>query len=168
MAFFSPTEWTRVALVRDDVRAAVFATMAEFERRTGHTTFVPYNGGFRAEGVQAQIHADSLARGFRAAPAGKSPHEYGAAIDLQITGTNQNAEKDQKDARYKLLADIARSYGLKAGFYFTSGKPDPYHFEADESLSVMRDKWTVQKKSQSRSLSALLASSCSSTSAVTR
>lgn len=152
MAYFSPVEWARVALVRADVRAAVLKTMNDFETATGLKTFVPENGGYRGEGVQAAIYADSLASGFRAAPAGSSPHEYGAAIDLQIVGTSQDPARDHADPRYKQLADCGRANGLRAGFYFTSGLPDPYHLEAPETLSAWQAAWGEEKKNGSSSL----------------
>lgn len=153
MALFSPNEWPRVALMRPDVRATLLAVMNEFERETGKKTYVPANGGYRAEGVQAAIYADALREGFRAAPPGQSGHEYGAEADLVIVGKPpQDAARDQRDPDYRQLADISRRHGLLPGFYFTSGLPDPYHHGADEPLDVMRAKWTELKKKGSSSL----------------
>lgn len=154
MALFSPVEWARVALVRPELRAAVLAVMADWERAfPGQKLFVPFDGGYRAEGVQARIYADSTREGFRAAPAGHSPHEYGAAIDLQVVGTTQNAERDHDDPRYQRLAEIAVLHGLRAGQYFRTGRPDPYHLELSESLEVMRATWDGLKKKGSSWLS---------------
>lgn len=162
MAFFSPIEAVRVALVRSDVRDAVLATMNDFEAKTGRKLFVPADGGFRTESDQTRIYADSLAQGFRAAPPGKSPHQLAAAIDLQLVGTTQDAERDQRDPLYRQLAEIATSHGLRAGFYFKTGKPDPYHFEAAETDDVMRAQWDAKKKHLSTLLSSRSSLSSSS------
>lgn len=154
MAYFSPAEWPRVVLMRPDFRATLLAVMNEFEEQTGKKTYVPAQGGHRGEGVQGAIHADSLAQGFRAAPAGESAHEFGAAGDLVIVGKPpQNAERDQRDPDYQVLAEISRRHGLRPGFYFTSGKPDPYHHDTGETLAVMREKWNGLKKKGSSLLS---------------
>lgn len=154
MAIFGPAEWPRVALVRPELRATVLDVMKAWEVRfPGQKLFVPEKGGFRGEGVQEGIYTDSLASGFRASPAGYSMHEYGAAIDLQIVGTEQNATKDKADQRYRALADIAVASGLRAGFYFSGGLPDPYHFELAESLDVARATWEGLKKKESRRVS---------------
>lgn len=154
MARFGPAEFLRVALVRPELRELVLRVMAAWELRyPGQKLYVPFNGGYRAEGVQAAIYADSTRAGFRAAPPGHSPHEYGAAIDLQIVGTKQDADRDQADPRYRALADIAVAHGLTAGFYFRSGKPDPYHLELSEPLELMRSTWDGLKKKGSSRLS---------------
>lgn len=156
---FSPLEWPRVALIRPELRETILVVGSEWEQLyPGQKLTVPYNGGWRAEGVQAGIYADSIAQGFRAAPPGESGHEYGGEIDLKIVGVPQNAERDQRDPRYRALADIAVRHGLRAGFYFKSGKPDPYHFGLSEPLEVMRAKWEGLKKKGS----ALVSSSFSS------
>jgi hypothetical protein len=151
--YFSPLEWPRVALTRPELRDAILAVGDEWEAAfPGQKLAVPAQGGYRAEGVQAAVYADSVTSGFRAAPAGQSAHEYGAAIDLKIVGVDQNADADQLDPRYRKLAEIAVRHGLRAGFYFTTGKPDPYHFELAESLDTMRAEWEGLKKKGSKFL----------------
>lgn len=151
---FSPLEWPRVALVRPELRETILAVGSEWEQEfPGEKLTVPMHGGWRAEGVQSVIYADSIANGFRAAPPGESPHELGAGIDLKIVGVPQNAEKDQQDPRYRRLAEIAVKHGLRAGFFFTRGKPDPYDFTMNESLDVMRAKWEGLKKKGSQLVS---------------
>lgn len=150
MAYFGPLEWVRVALCRPELRTAVLAVMADWEGRyPGQHLFVPYNGGFRAEGVQASIVA---AGDGRAAPPGDSAHEYGAAIDLQIVGTDQDARRDHLDERYRTLASLAVAHGLRAGYNF-SGDPDPYHLELSETLETMKAQWDGLKKKGSLRLS---------------
>lgn len=134
-------------LVRPDVKAAVLATMQDFENATGHKTAVPDRGGFRTADIQQAIYADSVASGFRAGTPGSSFHEYGAAIDLVIVGMPQNAERDQQSALYRRLAEIGRSHGLRPGFFWTTGKPDPYHFEANEPLDTAKARWAQMKQS---------------------
>lgn len=146
MALFGPIELARVLLVRPEIRAAVLSTMTDFEAATGHKTFVPTDGGYRTSADQARIYADSLAGAFRAAPAGESPHEYGAAIDLQIVGTEQNAAVDQQSTLYHQLAVIGQGYGLRAGYFFRNGLPDPYHFDSNEDFPTMQAKWEDLKK----------------------
>lgn len=151
MARFGPLELVRVALVRQDVKDAVLATMQAFEDQTGMKTFVPEDGGYRSMSTQTEVYADSLKEGFRAAPPGKSKHEFGAAIDLQIinadgTVREQNAAVDESDPDYELLATLGESNGLIAGKHFSSGDPDPYHFESSDSLEVCAEKWDALTK----------------------
>lgn len=154
MALFSPTEWPRVALMRPDFRAKLLAVMTAFEAATGKKTYVPENGGVRLDGVQALIFERAEVQGFRAAPPGQSEHEYGAGGDLVIVGKPpQDAERDQADPDYELLARISRAHGLKPGFFYASGRPDPYHHGTGESLAVLKAKWADLKKKGSRSLS---------------
>lgn len=150
MAFWSPLEWPRVALLDPAFRASVLAGMEEWEKAyPGKKLAVPYNGGFRAEGVQETI-VD--AGDGRAAPAGLSLHEYGEAIDLKIVGVEQNAARDQNDPRYRKLGEIMQRRGLRAGVFFRSGDPDPYHIDTGNSVAVARANWERLKKKGSESL----------------
>lgn len=145
MAFLSPVEVARLGIPRPELLAKLTALMDAFEKATGRKTYVSDRGGVRSTALQAEIHADSVAQGFRAAPAGSSPHEYGAAFDLHIVGIPDDAAANKRDPLYLQLAAIGESLGLKAGIRW-SGKPDPYHFELDESLPVMREKWAAFQK----------------------
>lgn len=141
MAFLSPAEVARLGLPRPELLSKLTQLMEAFERQTGRKTLVGPKGGVRTTAQQAEIYADSVARGYRAAPAGSSHHEYGAAFDLIIVGTGRDAAADKRDPLYRVLADLGESLGLDAGYYFTSGRPDPYHFQLRESLAVARERW---------------------------
>lgn len=144
-------EVTRVWLLRPELLSALTRHMAMFERETGKRTTVRARGGVRSSAVQSAIHADSLAQGFRAAPAGKSMHEYGAAYDLVILGTGKDAAVDQANPLYERLAVIGESLGLRAGQHFKTGdKPDPYHFELRESLATARVRWAALTRARLR------------------
>lgn len=141
MAFLTPVEFARVWLLRPELFSVLQQHMAEFERVTGKKTYVGAAGGVRSNAVQAATYADSIRSGFRAAPPGKSPHEFGAAYDLIIVGTGKDAATDKANPLYETLARVGESFGLVAGQHFKTGKPDPYHFQLNESLPVMRAKW---------------------------
>lgn len=142
MAFLGPIEAARVLLLRPDVHAKLVALMQAYEDRTGNHATVPDQGGYRTNATQAAIAADSLAQGFRAAPAGESPHEFGAAFDLHIVGfTTGDPAKDKANPQYAILAEEAVKLGLRAGASFKKGLPDPYHFDTGETLDVMEAKW---------------------------
>ena len=153
MAYLSPAELARVALLRPDLLSTLTRHMAEFERQTGHRTYVGAKGGLRSYEVQAQTYADSLAQGFRANPPGTSHHEYGAAYDLIIVGTGKDAAMDKANPLYETLAAIGENLGLRAGQHFRSGKPDPYHFELMESLATARMKWDALARERLRGVS---------------
>jgi D-alanyl-D-alanine dipeptidase len=148
VATFGPAEIPRVLLVRPDVRDTALAIMGDFERAyPGLKLFVPALGGYRSDDEQLATYERSLKEGFRAAPPGKGAyHTRGAAIDLQIVGTDQDAERDQQDPRYVKLGDIIRAHGYRAGLYFTSGQPDPYHLDTGEPWDVVEAKWSETKK----------------------
>lgn len=149
MSYLTPTELTRVWNLRPDVFSTLTRHMAAFERRTGRRTTVPKDGGVRTNQRQGEIYADSLATtgGFkpeyRAAPAGSSAHELGAAYDLQIVGAS-----GFNDPLYEQLARVGEELGLVAGLHFKSGPPDPFHFETNESQEVRRRLWheTVRRR----------------------
>ena len=144
MSYLSPIEVARVWNMRPDVLATLTRHMALFELRTGRKTTVPRDGGVRTAARQAEIHADSLAVGggfkpeHRAAAAGSSAHEYGAAYDLHIVGASGFS-----DPLYETLARIGEELGLVAGLHFKSGPPDPFHFETKETNDVRRRQWAA-------------------------
>lgn len=150
MAFLSPAEVARLGLVRPELLSKLTQLMDAFQTRTGHRTVVGPKGGVRSTAEQARIHADSIAQGFRAAPAGSSKHEFGAAFDLIIVGTGRDAAADQRNPLYRTLAELGESLGLDAGFYFSGGRPDPYHFELRESLADARARWESLTKERLR------------------
>lgn len=141
MAFLSPAEVARLGLPRPELLSKLTQLMDAFERQTGRKTVIGPSGGVRSTAAQERIYADSVAHGYRAAPAGSSKHEYGAAFDLIIIGTGRDAAADQRDPLYRVLADLGEGLGLDAGYYFTSGRPDPYHFELRESITQARERW---------------------------
>ncbi len=148
MHFWGPLELARLALVRSDVQERITRVRDRFENATGIAVYVI--SGWRSQQEQAATYADSLKEGFRAAPANTSRHPLGAAVDIGISGHVSSAEHDQKDPLYKQLADIAVQEGLKAGYYFHGGDPDPYHFEADEPLSTSQAIWAKLVKERLR------------------
>lgn len=143
MAGLSPREQLELALARPELVQAVDALMKRFYERTGKVlSVVPDDGGVRSTKQQAQIYADSLKEGFRAAPPGGSMHEMGAAADLHVVGeTSGDAVTDQKSAFYRIMGDEAVKLGLRAGFYYKSGLPDPYHVELNETITQAQEKW---------------------------
>lgn len=142
MSYLSPTELARVWALRPDVLSTLTRHMAEFEKRTGRRTTVPKDGGVRTFQRQGQIYADSTdASGAfkpqsRAAPAGSSAHELGAAYDLQIVGGSGFT-----DPGYAVLAQIGEELGMVAGLHFKNGPPDPFHFETAETQQVRQRLW---------------------------
>lgn len=144
MSYFSPVELGLLAFSLPRHVSKVSQMMAAFEKRTGKRTRVV--SGTRSTALQAQIHADSLAAGgykgqqtFRAAPAGQSKHEAGAATDINIIdNTTGDAAKDAASPLYRALAEEGEKVGLKAGLNFKTGLPDPYHFEEPEPLATLK------------------------------
>ena len=139
MAYFSPVELSRLMLVRADVTSAISRIMTRFEQRTGYKTYVI--SGYRFLDQQAATYADSIKGGYRAVPSDESYHPLGAAVDLGIVGQVTSAELDKKNPLYRTLASIGVEEGLDAGFNFKSGKPDPYHFQARETLTDAKTHW---------------------------
>lgn len=134
MAYLSPAELLRVANLLPRFVSKLTQLMDNFEKRTGRKTKVV--SGHREDAEQAAIYADSLAHGYRASPPGRSKHQY-AAADLNIIGATSSAAADQANPLYAILAEEARKLGLKPGFDFTSGLPDPYHIEDPASLDEL-------------------------------
>jgi hypothetical protein len=142
VGYWGVGELAKLALVRSDVRAKVTKVRDRFEAETGESVYVIR--GWVSLDSQAQTYADSLAQGFRAAPPDDSYHPKGAGVDLGIVGhVSDDAKTDQADPLYRRLAEIAVEEGLVAGYYYKTNtdKPDPYHFNADETLAVAETKW---------------------------
>jgi hypothetical protein len=148
MALYGPAELPRVLLVRPDVRAIGLLVMADFETAfPGDKLFVPAFGGWRSDDEQEQIYERSLTEDFRAAPAsGHAYHTKGAALDLQIVGTDQDPARDQRDPRYVRLGAIIERHGYRAGVNFRSGDPDPYHLDTGEPWPTVLAQWDALKK----------------------
>ncbi len=143
------TEQARLVMVRADVVARIVRTMDRFERETGQKSYII--SGWRSLSQQSRTYADSLRQGFQAAKPETSRHPLGAAVDIGIVGHVRNdAAKDQADPLYAVLARIGTEEGLSAGYYWKGTKPDPYHFEAKESLADSRAKWAVLTKERQR------------------
>lgn len=150
MSFLSPNEAARLSLSLPRHVSHMTKLQANFEKRTGLKTVVV--SGFRSNKQQAATHSDSVAaarngQGYRAAPAGSSKHEVGAATDLNIVGeqTAGDASKDARNRYYVILAEEARKIGLKPGMDFKTGDPDPYHFEEPETLDTLKKEYTVYR-----------------------
>lgn len=144
MAYYSPVEYARVALLLPRFVRTLLQLMNNFEKRTGERIAVV--SGHRSDTTQETTYADSLAQGFRAAPPGKSKHPY-AAADLNIMGrTSGDAATDQANPLYRVLAEEARKLGLKPGFDFTpiarNGKLlfDPYHVEDPAPIAQLKEE----------------------------
>lgn len=149
MSFLTASEAAMLSLSLPRHVSHVTKLQAAFEKRTGFKTVVV--SGHRTYKQQAAAHADSVAaarngQGYRAAPAGLSKHEAGAASDLNIVGqTSGDALKDSKNQYYVMLAEEARKVGLKPGLDFKTGDPDPYHVEEPESLDALRREYNVRR-----------------------
>lgn len=138
----TPTEQLRLAMVRADVVARVVRTMDRFERETGQKSYII--SGWRSLSQQARTYSDSLKQGFQAAKPETSRHPLGAAVDIGIVGhVRSDAAADQRDPLYAVLARIGTEEGLSAGYYWKGTKPDPYHFEAKETLAQSREKFAA-------------------------
>lgn len=136
------TEQLRLAMVRGDVIARVVRTMDRFERETGQRSYII--SGWRSLSQQARTYADSVKQGFQAAKPETSRHPLGAAVDIGIVGhVRTDAALDQADPLYAVLARIGTEEGLSAGYYWRNTKPDPYHFEARETLVESRAKFSA-------------------------
>jgi RHS repeat-associated protein len=92
--------------------------------------------GFRSFEQQAQLYKAYLAGGPKAAPPGKSAHNYGIAIDVAIIDGNRVADGDK--AARNTLGAIGEARGLRWGNSFG----DPPHFEHPQtpSGSVMLER----------------------------
>lgn len=138
MSFLGPNELARVANLLPRFVSKLTQLMDNFEKRTGKKTAVV--SGHRDNAKQAAIYADSLAQGFRAAPPGKSKHQF-AAVDLHVVGeTVGDAAKDRQNRYYAILAEEARRVGLKSGYDFKpryDGDYDPYHIEDPAPIDVL-------------------------------
>lgn len=152
MSFLSEVEAAVLQLSLPRHVSKITRLQANFEKRSGQrTAVVARTGGFRSRALQAQIHADSVAAkragaGYRAAPAGNSKHELGAATDLHILKqTSGDAARDARNPYYIMLAEEARKIGLKPGLDFQTGDPDPYHFEEPASIDVLRDEFNARR-----------------------
>lgn len=138
MAYLGPIEAARVALLLPRFVARLTQLMDNFEKRTGKKTVVV--SGRRGNDEQARIYADSVRQGFRASPPGRSKHQY-AAADLNIIGeTSGDAARDQRNPHYAILAEEARKLGLKTGFDFKGGLPDPYHIEDAAPIAQLAEE----------------------------
>lgn len=144
MATLTTTEQHRLGLIRPELMQKLLQLMDQAGAQLGLRLAVPDQGGLRSTARQQALYADSLAQGggstlaYPVARPGYSFHEYGAAFDLHILDgkdTNEN---------YQALADLARSLGLRAGYYFKNS--DPYHFELDETLLDAQMRWKAMKR----------------------
>jgi hypothetical protein len=139
--FWGPLELARLSLVRADIVARVTRTRDRFTAETGHR--IVLQRGWVPIEEQERVYADSVKAGYRAAPADKSRHPLGSAVDVGIVGRVRDAVTDQRDPLYRRLAEIAEQEGLRAGYFFTSRAdlPDPYHLEGRETLAESRALW---------------------------
>jgi hypothetical protein len=178
MANLTPTEQSRLGIVRPELMALLLALMDQAGARFGFTLAVPEDGGLRSTSKQAALYADSLAQGGGqlAYPVGKpgtSFHEFGAAFDVQIVKGGHDGTGHGTDDDYRALADLGEALGLVAGYYYAArgeGQKDPYHFHLAEALSTSKARWeamqtagfTLTREVLSRRLSSLSLSSRSS------
>jgi hypothetical protein len=87
--------------------------------------------------ASGQIPADTTLQAFRpVAPFGKSWHNYGAAVDVDVVARPGGMSLD---GAYAVLGGLAGSCGLRWGGKFSS--PDPAHFELDMSLAAVTAMW---------------------------
>jgi RHS repeat-associated protein len=83
--------------------------------------------GTRTWEEQEDLYLNYLMGGPRAAPPGKSQHNYGAAYDIVIKDSQGNVFWDVN--YYKDAGAVGKSLGLKWGGDFKTGNPDYDHFE---------------------------------------
>lgn len=103
----------------------------EFAEQTDHVPVVVST--VRSSEKQRQLHRLYLSgKGGRAAPPGRSAHEYGLAIDVNIQdypdGKNVNAFSRKGRQLYAQLHAIARRYGLTD--IMADAPDDPFHLQA--------------------------------------
>lgn len=141
MAFLTPAELLRVAPLRPELRAVVLPLMQAVEDATGKKLTIPPNGGLRSNLTQQALYAARASNPYPVAIPGRSRHEYGAAIDLNILGGS--------DADYAVLADIAREmFGLHA-----AGPTDRVHINLDETLEQSVAAWDALQHARATTVS---------------
>lgn len=85
--------------------------------------------GYRSPERQAELYAQGRTKPGRIvtfAKPGESYHQSRKAFDVCFTGVNPYPNDDVK---WKQLADIGKSIGLKPGYYFPQDRKDSPHFE---------------------------------------
>ena len=142
---FGTTSMTRLSGVLPETLAAAVELERRFNAAGGDLT-IPEYGGFRGNGIQAQLYQwmlDSIAKGtgaYAVAPPGDSKHERGEAFDARVIRNPSGWSEGQS---YKWLADQAPSIGLRAGYYFGGGPPskkaDIFHFELSSRPPAVPD-----------------------------
>lgn len=144
MAFLTPAELLRIAPLRPELRDIVLPIMQAVEDATGHTITVPPNGGYRSNATQVELYANRASNPYPVAVPGKSRHEYGAAVDLDIIGG--------ADSDYSQMATIASSqFGLASGY-----PGDRVHMQLDETLDQSIAAWNDLQASRGADVSTLL------------
>jgi hypothetical protein len=129
VAFLTPAELLRIAGLRPELRALVLPLMQATEDATGKKLTIPPNGGLRSNLTQQALYAARGSNPYPVAIPGRSRHEYGAAVDLNIIGGN--------DDDYAQLASIAEGmFALHA-----AGPSDRVHIQLNESLEDSIARW---------------------------
>lgn len=141
----------RLGLVRPELRQRLLMLL-DSAAAAGVTCDIPAYGGTRTLDQQTALYQTSLDEGggtlaYPVAAPGRSRHEYGAAVDLNIVGGGSNPDGTGTDADYRRLADIAQSIGLTAGYYFATSS-DPYHFQLTETLAESIAQWPAVRSGQ--------------------
>lgn len=141
MAFLTPAELLRVAPLRPELRAVILPLMQATEDATGKKIAIPPNGGLRSNLTQQALYAARASNPYPVAVPGRSRHEYGAAVDLNILGGD--------DADYSRMADIAREmFGLHAAY-----PSDRVHFGLDETLEESIARWNALQSERATTVS---------------
>lgn len=144
------TQQQRLGLVRPELRQLLAQLLDAAALALGFRCEIPEDGGTRTAERQAALYADSLAEGggtlaYPVAPAGRSRHQYGAAFDLDIVAGGSAADGTGTTDDYRQLADLARSLGLTAGYYFSHS--DRYHYQLTETLEDSIARWPALQTS---------------------
>jgi len=144
------TEQQRLGLIRPELRSALVALMGAAAATYSFTTAVPLDGGTRTAEKQTALYLDSLAQGggtelaYPVGEPGSSRHEYGAAFDLHIIRGGTGDDGAGSDRDYAQLAELAESFGLTAGYYWSHS--DPFHFQLSEPLQVSIEAWAAMRR----------------------
>ena len=156
MASYTNAELARLDGTLPETRAKERTLRDRAERELGIVYVIPPYGGERTPADQAQLvkwrdeavaaarekarragkSAAEIERAGKAAwypvaPVASGKHPKGGAFDVKIVKHRETTN----DRAYRKLADLARSIGLTAGYYFS--RPDPFHFELPLSVAEL-------------------------------
>ena len=147
MAILTPAELVRIAGIRPELRALVLPIMQAVEDATGKKLTIPPRGGLRTYAQQVDLWNDRANNPYPVAQPGRSYHEFGAAVDLNIIGGT--------DDDYAMMATIVQQrYGLVSAY-----PSDRVHVRLPITLEQAQESWQnlQQVRTQSFTLIAVAA-----------